>query len=92
MCDMFFGKCKCDIASYTDDNTPRTNDSDLYTVLSKLNKCTDSLFTWFKEIDMKPNGDKCHLIVTTEKSISKESDRSKVKNKKKQKLLRINFD
>ena len=34
MCDMFFEKYECDIASYADDNTPHTYDSDLYTVLS----------------------------------------------------------
>ena len=27
-CDMFFEKCKCDLASYTDDNTPYTYDPD----------------------------------------------------------------
>ena len=36
ICDMFFEKYECDIASYADDNTPHTYDSDLYTVLSKL--------------------------------------------------------
>ena len=47
-----------------------THDSDLYTVLSKLKNYTDSLFTWFKENHMKQNGDKCHLLVTTKKSVS----------------------
>ena len=56
---MFFEKYECDIASYADDNTPHTYDSDLCTVLSKLKNCTDSLFTWFKENHMKPNGDNC---------------------------------
>ena len=45
MCEMFFEKYECDIASYADDNTPHTYDSDLYTVLSNLKICTDSLFT-----------------------------------------------
>ena len=36
ICDMFFEKYECDIASYADDNTPHTYDSDLCTVLSKL--------------------------------------------------------
>ena len=35
ICNMFFKKYKCDIASYADDNTPHTYDSDLYPVLSK---------------------------------------------------------
>ena len=84
---MFFEKCEYDIASYADDNIPHTYASDLYTVLSKLKNCTDSLFTLFKENHMKPNGDKCHLLVTTEKSVSVNIDRSSVTNKKEQKLL-----
>ena len=41
---------------------------------------------------MKPNGDKCHLLVTTEKSVSIDIGRSNVTNKKEQKLLSINVD
>ena len=89
---MFFEKYECDIASYADDNTPYTYDSDLYTVLSKLKNCTDSLFTCSKDNYMKPNGDKCHFLVTTEKSVSINIDGSSVTNKKEQKLLGINFD
>ena len=92
MCDMFFEKYECHIASYADHNTPLTCDSDLYTILSKLKNCTDSLFTWFKENHMKPNSDKCHLLVTTEKSVSINIDGSNVENKKEQKLLGIKFD
>ena len=89
---MFFKKYECDIASYADDKTPHIYDSDLYTVLSKLKNCTDSLFTWFKENHMKPNGGKCHLLVTTELSFSINIDGSNLKNKKGQKLLGIKFD
>ena len=81
---MFFEKYERDIASYADDNTPYTYDSDLYTVFSKLKNCTDSLFTWFKENQMKPNGDKCHLLVRTEKSVSINIDGSNVTNEKEQ--------
>ena len=41
---------------------------------------------------MKPNGDKCHLLVTTEKPVSVNIDGSNVENKKEQKLLSIKFD
>ena len=41
---------------------------------------------------MKPNSDKCHLQVTTEKSVSVNIDGSNVANKKEQKLLGIKFD
>ena len=36
---------------------------------------------------MKPNGDKCHLLFTTEKSISINIDGSNVTSKKEQKVL-----
>ena len=89
---MFFDKYGCDIISYADDNTPHTYDSDLYTVLSKLKNCTGSLFTWFKENYMKPNGDNCHLLVTTEKLFSINIDGNNLKKKKEQELLGIKFD
>ena len=92
MCDMFFEKCECDIASYADDNIPQTYDSDLYTVLNKLKNCIDSLFTRFKENHMTPTDDKCHLLVTTEKSVSINIDGSNKENKKEQKLLVVKFD
>ena len=41
---------------------------------------------------MKPNGDKYHLLVKTEKSVSINIDGSNVENKKEQKLLGIKFD
>ena len=41
---------------------------------------------------MKPNGEKCHLLVTTEKSVSSNIDGSNVTNKQEQKLLGIKFD
>ena len=40
---------------------------------------------------MKPNGDKCHFLVTTEKSVSINIDGSNVANKKEKKLLGIKF-
>ena len=89
---MLFENYECDIASYADDNTSHTYDSDLYTVLSKLRNCTDSLFTWFKENHMKSNGDKCRLLVTTEKSVSINIDESNVTYQKEQKLIGIKFD
>ena len=60
-CNMFCEICKCDKAIYAYDNTPHTSDSDSYAVLSKLENCTDSLFTWFKE-HMKPTGEMLHLL------------------------------
>ena len=41
---------------------------------------------------MEPNGDKCHLLVITEKSVSINLNGSNVRNKKEQKVLGIKFD
>ena len=41
---------------------------------------------------MKPNVDKCPLLVTIEKSVSADIYRSNVKNKKEQMLLGLRFD
>ena len=41
---------------------------------------------------MIPNGDKCHLLVTTEKSVGISIEESNVTNKKEQRLLGIKFD
>ena len=79
---VFFLKYKCYVASYGHDNISRTSHLDfcsLNCVLSKLQNCADSLFTWFKDNHMKPNGDKCHLFLTTEKSVNVKNDGSNVK-------------
>ena len=92
ICDMFFEKYQSDTVSQANDNILHTYHSDLYNVLSKLKKCTENLFIWFKENHMKPNSAKCHLLVTTEKSVSINIDRNNVTNKKEQKLLGIKFE
>ena len=60
--------------------------------LNKLKNCTDSLFTWFKENNMKINGDRRHVLVTTEKPVSVNIDGNNVKLKNEQKLLGMKFD
>ena len=60
--------------------------------LCKLKNCTNSLFTWFKENHMKPNGDKCYLLALTEKSVSINIEGSNVKKRKEQKLLDVKFN
>ena len=48
----------------------------------------ESLVTWFKENHKKPKGDKCHLLVTTEKSVSINNDRDNFKKQKGTKTTR----
>ena len=41
---------------------------------------------------MKPNSDKCHLLITTEKSVSINIDGNNITNEKEQKVLGITFN
>ena len=66
---MFLEEYKCDIAIYADDNTPYIYDADLNIFTRKLKDCTMKLFKWFKEYHVKGNGDKRHLLITTDKSM-----------------------
>ena len=81
-----------DIASYAHDNTLHACDSNLYTVLSKLENCTHSTFTGFKKNNMKQNEEKWHLLVTTEKSVCQHRLKQCKKIKRNKKLLGIKFE
>ena len=72
--------------------TPHTFDSDFCTVLSKLKNCTIVCSHGLRKIRWNQNSDKCHLLVTTEKSVSIDIDGGNVTNTKEQKLLGIKFD
>ena len=64
---MFSEEHECDIACYADDNTPYTYDADIATGKSD---CTVKMFKWFKENHLEANGDKCNLLVSTDKQMS----------------------
>ena len=83
---------KCDIASYTDDNTPYTSDISLNLVLEKLESSTHDLFRWFKENHIKANPDKFHLLVTTNALISVNITGFQITDNTEEKLLGIKFD
>ena len=68
ICHIFLDIIECDIASYTDDNTPYNFDFNLDNVISNLEKSTNSLLNWFRENHMKANADKCHLLVSSDES------------------------
>ena len=61
--DIFFSIKDISIANYADDNTTYANDKNVTGLLNKLEKETTILLEWFKVNEMKPNADKCHLLV-----------------------------
>ena len=52
------------IANYADDSTLYTVDGDIGGLLNAFENETSLILNWFRMNEMKPNDDKCHLIVT----------------------------
>ena len=92
ICDSFLWDDKCDIASYADDNTLYTSDISLDLVFEKLENSSHDLFRWFKENLMKPNPDKCHLLVTSNTPISVNMNGFHIISRTEEKLLGVKFD
>ena len=65
MCDLFFVAVSNDLASYADDTTPYVCLEDMDLIIEKLEVKVNDIFQWFNENTMKANGDKCHLLITT---------------------------
>ena len=85
--DMFYDSDKCDIASYTDDNTPYISDFNLEEVIQKLELTTNNLFEWLKNNHMKANADKCHLLVTRDTYVTAKIGDFDVKNSREENFL-----
>ena len=92
ICDIFFDIIECDIASYVGHNTPYNFDFDLDNVISNLEKSTNSLLNWFRENHMKANADKCHPLVSSDKSCTAKIEDFSIKNSTREKLLGVKFD
>ena len=58
----YFIKDIC-ITNYADDNTHDASDKNVISLLETLEKETSKLLEWFKFNEMKPNEDKCQLLV-----------------------------
>ena len=61
-------------------------------LLNKLETCTNNLFKWFHEIHMKTNADKCHVLVTTNSTVSANTEGFVINNSNEEKRLGIRID
>ena len=64
MNDIFYFIKDASIASYADDTTPNSTNKHLSKLLDTLKQETNLLLKWFTLNEMKPNADKCHLMIT----------------------------
>ena len=58
------------LANYADDNTTYATNKDISLLLKTLEEETSILLTWFTNNEMKPNADKCHLIVANQTDLT----------------------
>ena len=63
--DLFFFIKDIYLANYADDNTTYATNKDISILLKTLEEETSILLNWFTNNEMKPNADKCHLIVAS---------------------------
>ena len=61
--DMFYFIKDTKIANYADDNTLHTVKDNIEDLLKTLENETSIILHWFRINEMKPNDDKCHLLV-----------------------------
>ena len=92
ICNMFYDINDCDIARYTDDNTPYASSSNLDALINNLEESAKNLFQWFRNNHMKANADKCHLLVTGNYEDSANNNKLEIESSKKEKLLGISID
>ena len=65
---MFFALNEIDICNFADDTTPYVCDSNLNSVLEKLEDNAELAIAWFEINYMKRNTDKCHLLISANKN------------------------
>ena len=61
--DLFYVFCDTNVCNLADDTTPYSCDTNLSTLLSKLECETASAIMWFEANYMKLNEDKCHFLL-----------------------------
>ena len=66
MCDLFLCDCETNIINYADDAILYACELNMDLVLSKLEKDTSTVFTWFQNNYLKANSRKSHLLTTSD--------------------------
>ena len=89
MADLFFVVKDTDIASYADDSTLFIKENKIDNVIASLEKVSDALLNWFKKNLLRNNVDKCHVLVSTNKTVGIKIGDYKIENSEWEKLLGV---
>ena len=67
---MFYFIKDSKIANYADDNTVYSVSENITHLLNTLERETTLILEWFRKNEMKPDDDKCHLIICNQEDVS----------------------
>ena len=90
--DIFFFLRKTKIANYADDNTAYVTENNIEGLLTTLQEETTEVLKWFQINEMKPNGDKCHLIIANKNNVNITLGSEIIESEESITLLGINID
>ena len=92
--DLFYLENDCDVCNFADDTTPYACDTNLESLMSRLEFATDQAIEWFGINYMKLNVDKCHLIIGghKEESVTAHIGGYDIRETQSEKLLGIQID
>ena len=80
------------MANYADDNTIYTIKDNIDDLLKTLENETSLILDWFRMNEMKPNDDKCHLIVCNHDQLSVILGREEIETTDSVQLLGLTID
>ena len=66
MCDMLLILKTTSFTGYADDNTQFLLRDNTTNVIKALEEIVDNLIKWFSDNKMKPNTDKCHVLLNSQ--------------------------
>ena len=90
--DMFFFIKDANIANYADDNTVNAVKDNIEDLLKSLEDETCQILDWFRINEMKPNDDKCHLLICNHVQGSVTLGHEKIEATNSVKLLGVTID
>ena len=90
--DMFYFIRDTKIANYADDNTLYTVKDNIADLLKTLESETSLILNWFRMNEMKPNNDKCHLLVCNQDQLSVKLGNENIKTDAYVELLGVIID
>lgn len=89
--DMFLFQNIKSFVSCADDNMPYCLGKCLEEVIDKLEALSGTIFHWFKNSGIIANPEKCHMLVSSNRSFAANIGEIKISDAKTEKLLRLIF-